>query len=254
MKNQKKSEKLISFLLPIITVICLIVIWWCFSLGVNNEFVLPDPEKSVIAMGKLLSSGEFYVSLAFTLLRSFLAFFISFITAFGLVLLSQKNQGVKNVIKTLISITRALPTIAVVLLLLLWTNSFLAPIIVTVLVVLPTVYTNIENSIYSVDNDAVNMCVFYGVSKSDIRKKVIIPEIMLSLLSSIGSGLSLNLKLMVAAEVLSQTANSIGYLLNTSKVYFETSKMIALVIFTVIIGVIIESVFSILSKKAGKWI
>ena len=68
-----------------------------------------------------------------------------------------------------------------------------------------------------------------------------------------GSGFSLNLKLMVAAEVISQTAYSIGYMLNTSKIYFEVATMIALVLVTVAIGLIIEGVFSFLSKKAGKW-
>ena len=74
-----------------------------------------------------------------------------------------------------------------------------------------------------------------------------------SVLRAIGSGISLNFKLMVAAEVISQTANSIGYMLNLSKVYFETAQMLALVCTTVLFGVVMETVFNYLSKKAGDW-
>ena len=82
--------------------------------------------------------------------------------------------------------------------------------------------------------------------------KVVVPQILPAFISAAGAGIALNLKLMVAAEVLSQTANSMGYLLNTAKIYFEISTMIALVLFTVITGLIIESLFKFFSKKAAK--
>ena len=54
---------------------------------------------------------------------------------------------------------------------------------------------------------------------------------------------------MVAAEVLAQTARSIGFMLNVSKVYFETAEMVALVIIAVLFGVIVESIFNFIAKK-----
>ena len=97
------------------------------------------------------------------------------------------------------------------------------------------------------------MCSVFNVSKKDKLKKVIIPQIVPDVLRSIGTGLSLNLKLIVAAEVLSNTANCMGYLMNTAKVYFETASMICLVLIIVVIGLIIETVFNTLAKKVGDW-
>ena len=57
---------------------------------------------------------------------------------------------------------------------------------------------------------------------------------------------------MVAAEVLAQTARSLGYMLNTSKVYFEISQMMALVLVAVFIGVVIELVFNKIATLAEK--
>ena len=78
------------------------------------------------------------------------------------------------------------------------------------------------------------------------------PQSAPEFIAGAGAGLTLNLKLMVAAEVLSQTAYSMGYLLKTSKIYFEYPTMLALVIITVITGLIIEFLFGLWAKKAVK--
>lgn len=251
--KKNKQDKILGYALPAITILCLIVIWWVAAAAIGNGFILPDPVASLNALFTLMKTGTFYASLAFTLLRSLIAFILSFTLATVLAFLSEKHNNAKRVIKPIIGILRALPTVAVVLLLLLWTNSFIAPMIVTALVVLPTIFTNAENALESVDKESVEACVFFGVTQKEIRKKVLIPQIAPQMLLSVGSGLSLNLKLMVAAEVLSQTAKSLGYLLNTAKVYLETAQMIAVVLVTVIIGVVIETVFSAAAKKAGRW-
>ena len=148
---------------------------------------------------------------------------------------------------------RALPTIAIVLLLLFWTNSKIAPVIVTMLVVLPTLKTQTTNSLNSLDKDLFVMCKVFNVEKKEIFTKVTVPQIMPSLLLSVGAGLSLNVKLMVAAEVLASTKNSIGNMLNYANFNLLIPKMLALVTFSVLACLVIEKIFSVLSKKVGKW-
>ena len=140
-----------------------------------------------------------------------------------------------------------------VLLLLVWTSSKVAPVIVTMLVVLPTEYTGAYNALSGVDENTISALKLFGVSERDLFFRVKLKQTLPEVYSLVGSGLSLNLKLMVAAEVLAQTARSMGYLLNASKVNFEISKMIAVVLVTVILGGGIEGAFSLASKKAGKW-
>jgi NitT/TauT family transport system permease protein len=248
-----KKDKILNLLLPLLTVGCILIIWSVFARVIDNQFLLPNLKLTFTSLITLFGSGEFYLAFVYTFLRSLVAFIVSFILATTLALIGNANQTIKRVIKILISICRALPTIAVVLLLLFWTNSQVAPVIVTMLVVLPTIYTNVDNSLNEIDKDQLEMCKLFNVHKKVVLTKVKIPQIAPSMVNTIGSGLSLNLKLMVAAEVLSQTANSLGYMLNTSKVYFEIAMMIAIVLVTVILGIVIESAFSKLSERLGKW-
>ena len=248
----KTRDKVLNIALPIITVAVLVVLWVIAAQAVNSAYVLPTVGETVAALFGLFKSAEFYAAYFNTLLRSVIAFFISFALAFIFAFFAYKSEKARRALKPLIVIIRALPTIAVVLLLVLWTSSKVAPIIVTMLVVFPTLYNNLYAALSGIDKDLNEMCKVFGISEKKRLKKVVFPQIAPEFISAAGAGLTLNLKLMVAAEVLAQTARSFGYLLNTSKIYFEISTMLALVLITVITGLIIEFLFSFWAKKAVK--
>ncbi len=248
-----KKDKVLQIALPILTVACIIAAWGISAVAVNKESLLPTLSATISAIISVFGYAEFYVALGGTLLRSLVAFCVSFAIAFVFAYFSYKNKNFKAAITPVIRILRALPTIAVVLLLLVWTNSQIAPVIVTMLVVLPTLYVNVFSALESIDKEALEACKIFCVDKKSVFLKVSFPQIVPSTLTAIGAGLSLNIKLMVAAEVLSFTADSIGYYLQMAKLYEQTAKMIALVVITVLICMVIEWLFSYLSKKAGKW-
>ena len=252
MKN--KNGKLLNLIPTIISILCLIAVWSVASVAIDDEQVLPSFFQTVKKFFELFSYSEYYSAYFGTLFRSLISFVISFLIAMFLVWIFQRHKTIKRFVEPIISIIRVLPTVAVVLLLLLWTDSFVAPIVVTILVVLPTTFLSLNNAFASIDSDAVKMCEFFSVPKKDIFLKVQLPQIKPYLYASIGAGLSLNLKLMVAAEVIAFTSASIGNFIYLSNLYDATIIMMALVFGVVITGLIIEAVFSHLTKKAGKWL
>ncbi len=251
MKN--KSDKILNLILPFVSLAIILIFWAVSATVIDSEYILPSIGATFKALAELLKSGEFYSALGGTLLRSAIAFLISFAIAFSLAYLTRISKKAERIISPVVSFLRALPTIAVVLLLLFWTTSNVAPIIVTMLVVLPTLYSGLKEAFFSVEDSLIDALLLFKVGRKDMIKKVYVPMIAPQALLLVGAGLSLNVKLMVAAEVLSSTANSLGYLLNTSKVYYEIANMIALVVVTVVIGVGIEGLFRALSKKVGAW-
>ncbi|MBE7083348.1 MAG: ABC transporter permease subunit [Clostridiales bacterium] len=250
---KSKKEKILNLILPIITVVTLILVWAVSSAVIDSEYILPSVKVTAEKFFALFTAKDFYTAFLSTLFRSLVAFVFSFSIGFILAFVSVKIKFARKVIFPIISVMRALPTIAIVLLLLFWTNSKVAPIIVTLIVVLPTSYTHIESALFALDKTVTEAGRVDGADEKQIFLMVELPQITPSVYSGVGSGISLNFKLMVAAEVISQTAYSLGYLLNTSKVYFEIAQMLALVVVSVIFGVLIETVFNFLSKKAGEW-
>jgi NitT/TauT family transport system permease protein len=248
----KKAKKL-NILLPFVSLGAIIALWAVLAKSIDNEYILPTVEQTVEQFFALFKSVKFYLSFLYTLLRSLIAFLVSFIIATLLAFLCVKSKSAQKAILPIISILRALPTISIVLLLWLWTNSQVAPVIVTMLVVLPTTYTHIKSALESVDKTAVEAGMVDGASSFKAFCKIELPQIMPAVYSAIGGGISLNFKLMVAAEVICATATSIGFLLNTSKAYFEVANMLAIVCASVIFGILIEFIFEKISKVSGAW-
>ena len=229
------KKKLLNFLLPIITIAIILVFWTISAIKIDNKFILPDFSETLTAFFSLFRHAEFYSAFFGTLLRSIIAFACSFSVALILAFVSDRYPLSKRVIAPIVSLLRAMPTIAVVLLLLLWTNSQVAPVIVTALVVFPTCYTNLLTAINSVGKDQIEAAEIDGATNKNIVFNIQFLQILPELL--------------VAAEVLSQTANSMGVLLNVSKVYFEVATMFALVLVSVITGILIEAVCTFISKR-----
>ncbi len=248
-----KKVKLLNIILPIVTVVFIFATWAIVSAIVNKEYLFPSLGAIFVALFDTIKAGSFYVAYFSTLLRSGIAFLISFIIALGFAVIGKKYPLFEKVISPVIKIIRALPTIAIVLLLLFWTNSQIAPVVVTMLVVLPTTYNGIKESLNAVDQKQIEACVLFNVKSKDIFLKVQLPQIAPSMLQLIGQGISLNLKLMVAAEVLAATYISLGNVLNSAKYNAEIASMLAVVLICVLTGVIIELAFNLISKKVGKW-
>ena len=244
---KKNREKILNIACPILSVAAILLLWSAAAFAADSEYILPTVGQTLSAAFSLFKSGEFYAAAGRTFLRAVIAFVCSFFAAFALAFFSYKKTTFRKIVAPFIKVIRA-----VVLLLLCWTSSEIAPGIVTMLVVLPAVYTELFNAFCGIDREVIEMCSVFGVPKKVVLFSVEIPQILPSALYSAGAGLSLNLKLMVAAEVIAQTAVSLGYLLNKSKVYFEIADMLAIVAFAVITGAAIESAFGAIAKKAGK--
>ena len=243
---------MLNIVLPCCTVGAIIILWAVAAATVDNEYLLPTVGDTFSALFSLFGKGEFYAAFFGTLSRSAIAFAVSYVLAFFAAYASYKSKTARCALSPLIIIVRALPTVAVVLLLTVWTNSRIAPVIVTMLVVFPTLYNNIYAALCGIDKSLTEMCAVFKVGRKKTFVKVVFPQVAPEFISAAGAGLTLNLKLMVAAEVLSQTARSMGYLLNTAKVYFEIATMLALVLITVVAGLVLETAFGLIAKKAGK--
>ena len=248
-----KAGRISKIAVTAATVAVLFAVWEIAARAVNSEYILPTVTQTFSAAIKLFGTAEFYAALSGTLGRTCAAFAISFVLAYLLAFAAEKSAVAKNIISVIIAIIRVLPTVAVILLVLFWTSSDIAPIIVTSTVVLPATYGAATEALDVVDEDALMCCKAFGVSAKDVFFKVKLPQIAPSLCRSAGRGLSLNLKLMVAAEVLAATAKSIGNMMNDGNYYLEIPKLFALVISVIVAGLIVELVFSALAKRAERW-
>ena len=248
----KRLNKTVNLILPIITIVFLLIVWSAVAVAENNEYVVPTVERTLQEFTKLLGEKKFYTALSFTLLRSVIAFLLSFLVSSVLAYFSSKRLWAERIILPIISITRTLPTIAIAWLLLFWTDNQVAPVVITMLVVLPTSYTQIKSALDAVNKTSIEAGKVDGAGWFNTFIRIEVPQIAPDLFSVIGSGLALNFKLMVAAEVLTATVKSLGNMINFASP-FEVARTLALSIVVLVLGLLVEFLFNMLLKKSASW-
>ena len=193
-----------------------------------------------------------YNALFGTLLRTLLSFSISVIVALALAVLSALFVPLKKLLAPIVSAFRALPTMAVTLILAIWVGGKVAPIIVALMVILPTAYTSFCEGIDAIERDVLDMAKIDGATHLSLAFNFLLPLALTFSKRSTAANLSLNLKLMVAAETLAGTARSIGHSMMLSSIYVETAQLMALTVLTVLVSLVLEGLLFLLLNALFK--
>ena len=243
-----KKVNIISLVYPVIS-LCIIAILWSIMYKVIGEpIILPSIGQTFDALFKLFSTEKFYIAISNTLLRTFASYFISLILAIIFSILASIYNPIEKLMNPFVVIFKVVPTMSVILLSILWVNSFMTPILVSFIIIFPLLYTSFLDSIKGVDKKLVEMAKIYNVSKTKIIKSLYIPEIMPSFFTALRNTLSLNLKLIIASEVMAQTARSIGIYMQEAKMYIETAELLAWTITAILIGALFELIILVIQK------
>lgn len=252
MQNSAKILKNAAY--PIAVIAIVLVIWYWAAIAAGSEFILPAPLATLDRLIAVLGEKRFWAAFGSTVARAIFAFSVSLAGALVLALISYFFKPLGRLLSPLVSVLRALPTMAVVLLLVIWTGAKKAPVIVTLMVLLPTMYAAIAEALYNVERDVLDMAKIDGASRFTLTFRFCLPLIAPLASRSVAAAVSLGVKLTVAAEVLASTAGSIGMLMQLSRVYFEVADLIALTILTVVAALILEKlVYSLLSLTFRSW-
>jgi len=238
--NGKTRKIIFNILYPFLAVAVMLGVWWIAAAVKGNSLVLPTPPETLSALGEMLGERVFWNALFRTLLRTILAFLVSVVLAAGLAILARVCTPVRRILAPVVSVLRALPTVAVVLLLVIWSSPKVAPMIVDALVIMPMLYTAVLASIDGVDPELVEMSRVYRVPVRRQIGKLYLPSIFPALIPQIASTLSLSVKLMVAAEALAATAQSLGGQMQQMSAFWETAKLFAYTLVAVVISILLE--------------
>lgn len=251
--NKFLKERKLNIIGSACAVVLIFLIWIIAYYSVKNDYLIPSISATFKSFGECFISAEFWTAFSFTLLRTFSAFLLSFILAAALAALSSVSKIFSAIVSPFTAILRTVPTMAVILILLVWTTPKQAPVIVTCLVLLPIIYAQILTSLESIDAGVKNMAKVFSLTKAQKVFKIYLPHTLPSVLSQTGANISFGLKLTVSAEILCATYKSLGGLMQNAKLYLEMPRLAALTVLAVIAGFVIEAAFSQFKRITYAW-
>ncbi len=230
----------------------LLLAWAIAYLCVGNELLVPSLSDCVKEVGKLVISGSFWAGFAWSLLRAFVAFVISFVVALAFGIVGHIYPKTQGFFAPVVAAFRSLPVLAVLLILLSIFSAGIAPIAVAFLSLFPMLYTGILAGLSCVDEKLVEVAKVYGASNFAKAFGLYLPLSSPYILREAGGALSFSVKLVVSAEVLASTARSLGGMMLEAKAYAEVARLFALVFVAFVVGLIVELLFTAISKAVER--
>ncbi len=246
-------KRKLNIICAVAALVLMSLVWIIAYHSVKNDYIIPSFGETFKSFFKCLGQKTFWAAFGFTFLRTAEGFIISFALALLCAALSMCSKIFSAILNPFMVILRTLPTLAVILILLIWTTPKVAPVIVTVLVLFPMIYSQIIAAIGGIDEGLKEMADVYRISKKDRLFKIYLPSVSPNVLSQTGANLSLGLKIMISAEVLASTYQSLGNLMQTARLYLDTPRLAALTIAAILIGFIVDVAFSQLARISYKW-
>lgn len=191
----------ISRMLPgVLTLAAGLVVWKSVSLFFFPVF-FPGPALLAERMIALYSSPTSYVVVGETLSRIFAGFLISMVIGTVLGLLMGLRRSIEIFFDSWIMILLTFPAVCWAFLSVLWFGlSQTAAIFTIVLIVFPYVAMNIWAGTKAVEQDLISMARVYKADRSLMLRKVLIPQLMPYIFSSLRISLSLSWKIALVAE------------------------------------------------------
>jgi NitT/TauT family transport system permease protein len=229
-------------------VLFLVGVWLVAYSIAGNELIVPSFFDSLKEVGRLLADGAFWNAFFKTLLRVFAAFIPCFIFALIFALISYLYPVFQGFFSPIISVIRSTPTMAVVLIILVWAGAGRSPMIVAALSLFPVLYTGISAAFSGIDPKLLEMSRVYRVPLKTQICKLYLPTLAPFVAKESGAALAFGLKLVVSAEVLVRTAVSLGGMMQDAKLDTEIPTLFALVTVTAVVGILLECLGSLFAR------
>lgn len=235
----------------IISIFILILIWQIVANIVDNRLLLPSFFTVLFDIYKIIVSGDFIILVLNSIFRCIQSFIISVIIAIIFAIISYFNKLIYNFLYPIIVFLKAIPTMAFILLILIWTSKDFAPTIIGIVISFPIFYDVVLNSLLDIDKNLLQMFKVYRVSTIDKIFTLIIPVVIIEIKKVINSTLSLIFKVVISGEVYAQPKYGIGSIIQFEKMQLNISTVIAWMMIITAIVCFFDFIIDKSFKKRG---
>ncbi len=248
-----KSTTSAKVIRNLIVAVIWLTIWQAISMIIDEEILFVSPLKVFQELCRMSLDGSFWLTLLASVGRVVGGFTAGFAVAVVLAAVSFRFEFIKSFLSPAISVVKSTPVASFIILALMWIGKSFVPSVISMLMVIPIVWSNTLSGLENVDSDLIEMSTAFKMPFGKRIKNVYFPSLMPYLLSASGSGLGLCWKAGIAAEVICRTGMSIGNNIWETKFYLETAQMFAwtaaVILLSVLFDRIVKSVYGMLIKK-----
>lgn len=220
-----------------------LIIWEIAARLMNKEIFLVSPIKAIIRFSELAITSGFWLSVLGSFIRIAVGFLLAVLVGVILAALSAKYKRVRELFAPIMLAIRAVPIASFIILALICFSSKHLSILISFMIVLPTIYENVFTGIAETDKSLLEMAQVFRLAPSKTRRYIYLPQVYPYFKSACKTAVGMAWKAGVAAEVIGTPKGSIGAMLHQAKIYLETADLLAWTIGIVLLSLLMEKGF-----------
>lgn len=243
-KHSLKNKKYLMISSSII-----ILLWQVIAIIIDNRVLLPSFFNVLESIIDIVVDNIFINIIYGSISRAILSFFISVCVAIILGIISYYSNFIYNLLYPIILVVKSVPTMALIVLLLIWTSKNYAPIIIGIIIAFPIFYEVVINGLINIDERLNKLCNVYNVKRRDKILGIVLPSVILEIGKVFSSTLSLIFKVVISGEIYSQPLYGIGSIIQIEKMNLNTNYVMAWMFIIVIIVYVFDQIVERIQNK-----
>ena len=229
-----------------------LVLWQVVAMLLNETLLMATPIRVVKELCTLIFEAVFWGAIWFSFKRIVLGFFIALSVGALLAVCAARFHILETLLWPFISIIKATPVASFIILCRVWLNSKNLSVVISFLMVVPIIYTNVLQGILSTDTKLLEMAYVFKMSWGKQFVYIYLPQLKSYLISACSVSLGIAWKSGVAAEVIGVPGGSIGERLYQAKLYLNSPELFAWTAVIIVVSVIFEKLILQLLKRLYK--
>ena len=231
-----------------------LVIWSLGSAaGLIDPRTLPAPWTVVHTGAHLWTTGTLRTDIGTSLWRATQGFLIGLTVGVVLALLAGLSRIGEAVIDGTVQINRAIPTLGLIPLFILWLGigETFKVAIIAIVVYIP-IYLNLFSALSGIDNRYVELGEVLGLSRLAFVKEIVIPGSLPGFFVGLRLGVTGSWLSLVVLEQINAT-NGLGYMMFQAQNYGQTDVIVLGLLIYGIFGFASDSVVRLLERRVLSW-
>ena len=226
-----------------------LAVWWGTSAAVGLKLLLPGPDDTIRALFRLVKTGAFWLTTGKTLLRVATGYLLGVLCGVLLAAGCFKIAWLDALLSPIRTVIKATPVSSFIILVLLWIAKTQVPVFISFLMVLPIVWTGMQEALRAVDQDLLEMARMYRFSPAKKIQYLYIPSTKPALMAACVTGLGFAWKSGIAAEVIARPEGAIGTQLYNAQIYLERADLFAWTLTVILLSMGLEMLLKAAARR-----
>ncbi|MQB23106.1 ABC transporter permease [Agrobacterium tumefaciens] len=252
---RKSSTRLVPATLPpglrLLGPAIVLIVWEAASrLGLLSPSTLAAPSTAIATGYDMLLDGSLLPHLAASAARAYSGLFLGVVTGVILALLSGLTQTGEALIDGLVQIKRAVPTLALIPLVIIWLGigEAMKVFLIFTAVLIP-VYINTHAALRGIDIGHVELARTLGLTRVEFIRHVALPGALPGFFVSLRLAVALCWTALVVLELVN-TQTGVGYLMNRARDWGQTDIIVVGIIIYALLGLLSDAVVRFIEARA----